>query len=1294
MKPRNSIGNAWKTTRSGAWASRGFHFQHLLSTLILLRQWAGLAPSGFLIPEGEEDCVIEMIDYNLWIQIKSRKEGAFSKTEIKKILHAIEERASDCAKSNRGKISIILERPCKDIKSKEIDLLFAPKTTNIVVCNDPEKKIMELLTRHLKTAEIIAEGILSDLYKLVADAAAANASLDFIQRRRISVTEVEKRIFERLEAEDPSAIDEALISGSVLPVDFVTPLDEPDFYQGVKVKPGHVASGLVFSRPKVAKEVAESLKHNRNLLVTGPSGAGKSSLLWLVANTLERDARWFQVTGNSTAVDGHGIARFIRARQPSEYSPIGLAFDEVNPTNSDLWNFLSSELRGLPSVYLFGSIRQEDVSLVSSHSEVKLFQVSLDEELARIVWEKLNLKKQTVWEHWREPFEQSQGLMLEYVHILTKGGRLQAVIRDQVRDRQINKRDNELAIIRSAAVICSYGAEVQVSKLISILGIRPDDASRALSRLLDEHLLRESRPGVLGGLHSLRSEALSKASHDELIFSRKDSLWQNLSAVTTESLPRLLHGLLQNKDTASEASILAKLAQILKKTPDSELWIAIISGLGLATLDHHVSSLMEILEKQMIPRNLWNFASMLCDHSIDLSSFPDSGHWGNTKDAVASFRSLPKEDLRYKCLEYLPCDIAIPPCVNLKQANELLSSLAPIFGNEQAPTQISFEFLGGDYKEIHEVAALLSSAYLFGSEVAEQILEQFGGEQKLFSLFYYQTPWMTRPIIEPNGPNGRTVRSDYHYCGGVNPSDPHSVIVDVCETLIAISPGSQSAASEVVNPDGKPVPGCESLSWSKDIPRVNLAPKARVSWNTAFRKILLGKSAAESLTFHSNQVAILIKRTEKIFRLYTEKWIRSKAVTGGDTISAEINDILDCVDRLAGSVPGGVSTEMTLVFSKEYKMDRFGLLVTRILGNLTRRMSNSTEKHERINSAVFASTLASEVREGINSEVWRTISKPPKTELVALGDRLSDVSNILHEMANSSDLLSIQKIVKSSKVTSYGKGISKASRYCLSLSEKRFNILFENLKKALKKKGWNTRCYSRRINESDCLIWPPMEVSILVVISCYIEEQSCIEDCFSLGKNILGETWQYSVVPVINNYALPALALLSGPNGPSLDFDYAKRWSDRIGFPLMQPVTLDYFNQTLETAIQISGLLAYIDFENHHSDELDTLTSRLDTLTESFMLFSESISTLESESVDFSDPYGYLIDIVRMVNQEYEAKSRKQAISSPIWSNANSILSKELDGDTIELAVMRILILQAECKRAGWISKNQLNTTQ
>lgn len=72
----------WQTSRSGAWAARGFNYQHLVSTLMLVRRWAGVAPSGYLVPEGFDDCVIETVDSAFWIQAKSRHEGMFRKSEF------------------------------------------------------------------------------------------------------------------------------------------------------------------------------------------------------------------------------------------------------------------------------------------------------------------------------------------------------------------------------------------------------------------------------------------------------------------------------------------------------------------------------------------------------------------------------------------------------------------------------------------------------------------------------------------------------------------------------------------------------------------------------------------------------------------------------------------------------------------------------------------------------------------------------------------------------------------------------------------------------------------------------------------------------------------------------------------------------------------------------------------------------------------------------------------------------------------------------------------------------------
>ena len=484
-------------------------------------------------------------------------------------------------------------------------------------------------------------------------------------------------------------------------------------------------------------------------------------------------------------------------------------FDEVGSANSDLWDILVHELRGLLSVYFLGSVRQEDMTLIANQSDTEFITVRLDEKLAETVWQKLYAEEQTSWEHWREPFEQSEGLMLEYVHLLTQGKRLAAVIHEQVRQRQQEDRHDELAIIRSTAVLCARGGEVQASKLFEFLGLEPDDSSSALQRLIDEHLVRESRPGVLGGLHVLRSEALSKVSHDETVFLTTDSLWRSLPAATGETLPRIVQSILAEARDEDETTALRNLAETLGSSRCIDIWASILTGLGLATLERGVASFMKILEQHGLQRAQWSLASMFIDPDIDVLDLTEFEQLQSLRNAILDFRALPRFDLRLACLEQLPEGSTVPPIDSFQQANKFLSCLAPICGGEPVRETLVPDFVGSGEQDIRQVAAVLSTAYLIGPDVAENLVEVLGGEQVLFDWFRSQTPWVTPPVVDLDGTHGRTVRSNWFHVAERDQPDPHETICNICETLIAISPASDAAASDVVNPQGQLIMGLE-----------------------------------------------------------------------------------------------------------------------------------------------------------------------------------------------------------------------------------------------------------------------------------------------------------------------------------------------------------------------------------------------------------------------------------------------------------------------------------------------------
>ena len=317
---------SWERSRSGAWAGRGFHYQYWVAVLVLLRQWAGQAPLGHLVPEGHDDCVIELSDRRIWLQVKSRKTGDFPASEVLAILDATVARTKKLHTAPVIRSTVVLEQPSIGHPQADFERLFDDESGNVFICQAPDQEVLQLLSTRLEIAPVIAEGLASSLHHLVADVSAQNASLPFDKRRRISATEVDRRIFERLEAEDPTVIDDALLSGAVEPVDFTTPVDEPDFYRGVKVKPGHVAANLVLDRPEDVRRVLETLMQRRHVLVSGPSGAGKSALTWLAAAAAADRMRWYQITEIATSASAEAISRFVRSRRPTATSPLGSGF--------------------------------------------------------------------------------------------------------------------------------------------------------------------------------------------------------------------------------------------------------------------------------------------------------------------------------------------------------------------------------------------------------------------------------------------------------------------------------------------------------------------------------------------------------------------------------------------------------------------------------------------------------------------------------------------------------------------------------------------------------------------------------------------------------------------------------------------------------------------------------------------------------------------------------------------------------------------------------------------------------
>ena len=1275
-KNKEAESTTWASSRHGAWSGRGFHYQHLFSTLILVRQWAGLAPTGYLVPEGEEDCVVELSEHDVWLQIKSKKSGAFGKRRVEKILADIKQKADQTSSQKATQFAVGLEQPCTGVPEQGIDKLFEGEGDEIVVCKEPEREIVSLLSQKLSVLEEIAEVLARDLYWLVADSAAANASRTFGNRRRISTTEIGHRIHRYLEANDPSAITHAFDSGALGPVDFVTQVSEPGFYQGIKVRPGHLAAGLVLDRPTERRAIVKELKSQRHLLITGPSGAGKSALMWLVANALESELRWYQVSARAGANHAASIARSVRACRPNDSSPIGLAFDEVGPSNSEVWNILANELRELPDVYLLGTVRNEDISLLSNQPDTSFFEVSLSESLAQSVWQKLTSRGQTEWKHWLEPYELSDGLMLEYVHILTQGQRLAAVIGEQVRKREQEGRCAELAIIRGSSALSSLGGELEARKLFDLLELPLNRANVALKRLLDEHLVRESRPGILGGLHSLRSQALSHASHDEIVYLRTDSLWQVLLAATNETLPRVIHSDLKEALLDDEPEAVQKLAEFLADNDDVELWTAILTGLGFGTLERRVASFIAILEEYGVQPALWSAASLfaLTDGDMPESTLPA------VRKAVLAFKEASHRDLRTDCLAALPQETKSPTCIDLRQADRLLSCLVPLVGGESIPIPFMLNISSDAAHDIRDIAGLLSTAYAVAPEMARNLALKWGDEQTLLARYHAQTAWTTTPVVEPKGEHGRTVRANLLYIDEEHQADPHETVVNICETLLALSPNSDAVASDVIDPSGQPVQMGDFRFASKNMPRQNVTTKARAIWNVVFRQILLAH-AADGLTEYTHQMVHLVRKTENLFRSFTEQWIREKRIP--QSLNSTISDVVSAVNRLSYAAPEDLPAHVTANSVYTNTEIRLGALLTNVLTNLVPRMAQVEATGNAKAPATYAGNRSALAREYVESAIWRTTSAPPLRELTALADRLYDVSCILHEMAYS--LEAAKQIARTAQRKRFGKAVPVTASRCRSSARNRLNQTLQAVERALQERGWNATTWTRPINENDSTHWPAAEVAVLVEIAGFDTDGGYLDDCLSIGQKHLANDWRFCVAPVINGHVLPTFVFAPSSLGPLPVLpvmDFESKWEKHIDLPFFTSdlaPNSDAFDRAVGSCQQISAIILSRDLSNLYPEEEIVLRKAVDDFNHNKKIID---AFAEDSGLDgFLVASSYLNDVWNQVVSEYHVAQTGQTIENPLCMDSFRVIAGEENQETVEFGILRMLLRQAECQR-------------
>ena len=632
-EPESWYSSVWRDSRAGSRASRGFHFQDAVGARFASRLASADLAIDSLTPEGFDDLQLDGPE-PIQVEVKSRQGrlGRFPvATAAKHIVDAWLRHVGRFGTSRR--LIVALEQGIEgwehgtdddmteipvDRLANEVDGLDSslhahiasqaqsPTTldeltagTTLLICS--WSSISSETERHL--AQVIdlppaaLRMIVHTLRSVVADAVDANAQARYEARVGLERTFIVDKINSASELIDVESLEGAIANGICSPFNN-EPIETGDaFYEGVSTQPGHVGAGLVVPRPDLVSQVMAGLESSQAVLLVGPSGVGKSAVLWTLPSALP-GVLWFRVHRISLSDVPH-VVRLLRAYVASSSTPVGLLVDAAGRDHIEGWSRLRQSVAGMPGVLLVGTARSEDLFSLGDLADCTTVRVSLDETAAAAIHAGLTRRGATSTPHWREAFEQSNRLTLEFTHLLTQGRRLNDVLADQIADRIQKGRDVELRILALVATADRWSASIPVGALDAVAGAEDIEIRAALERLIEEHLLVE-RDGMLVGIHQIRSRGIVDVIHRLPPPELKATVLLVLTALQAPDLTRFVYEVLK-EESKLEEPVLQALEVIAQD--DVESLVACLRGLELLDFYRQASAWTTIADRYDVPNS-------------------------------------------------------------------------------------------------------------------------------------------------------------------------------------------------------------------------------------------------------------------------------------------------------------------------------------------------------------------------------------------------------------------------------------------------------------------------------------------------------------------------------------------------------------------------------------------------------------------------------------------------------------------------------------------------------------------
>ena len=716
----------------------------------------------------------------------------------------------------------------------------------------------------------------------------------------------------------------------------------------------------------MTNQIKSGLEQKSAVVIAGPSGVGKSAVLWTIPEDMP-NVLWFRVR-QLASDDVSSIIRLARAYNASAQNPVGFLVDSAGTGNFTGWDRLRSEAAAVQGILLVATARNEDLAVLGGMAECSTVEIRLDELTAEMIYRGLVERGATTAAHWREAFEDSDGLTLEFTHLLTSGMRLRDLIDDQVNQRMTENRHNEISVLALVSAADRWSAEVSVSDIATACDLSDLKMRETLDRLRAEHLVVE-RNGWIGGLHRLRSTAICDSIHDRPPPTIDETIKKVLPLVSASHLHRFLAALLRDSPDMRNLVIATASMEAL----ELDRAAAILQGLRLADFDELAKKWNEIADLHEVPvmarPALFTFAVGKLEPP-DLFPVEFQTAWNAIVTALG-------QDSRSCFLSAVGLDRVVELLVSASDTSKAQLLLAVLDGtgrdfaasvegalNSQPPLVSALK-----QAPLEALAEMLTTAYDVDPRLSQALVEAIGGERTVIERIRADCPWTTQLKVQEESGSPVGVARLLHVSDVHQPS-PEGEVIILGEILLQCLPRIESIDVQTLLPGDIELNIDGFNPWVKQFKREQVLASSGVAWNQARVRAAYAQLAEPDTTRLTAALPLLSTASDLVHKIGT-------ALVTGQPPSPEFDQQMSSLHTAGSNLRPphrGVLPRDTAIMEQRTPdlSDDLSGLITDITGNVIPRLGQGLDGYSAL-ATYISDTVINRHLAGSMSEPWHLI---------------------------------------------------------------------------------------------------------------------------------------------------------------------------------------------------------------------------------------------------------------------------------------------------------------------------------